>query len=216
MRELVWAVIGILFGLRSVIQARRDVRRLRASGETFGAGRSTEFPLILFLLAGASSVLWWIAAQQFEEDLTVICFGILIAVGLRLMLIDIDTHLLPSNIVYRSIAVAVPLLVLAAFNDPTGSIATMFLGALIMWVLMKTLEVLSRGDLGGGDVRLALLLGLYTGWLSLEHVAIAVVAGFAAAGLFALALVVLRRAGRRTHIAFGPFLIAGALLAVLR
>ena len=216
MRELVWAVIGILFGLRSVMQAQRDVRRLRASGETFGAGRSTEFSLVIFLVACASSVLWWIAAQRFEEDLTVLGFGILIAVGLRMMLIDIDTHLLPSSIVYRAIAVAVPLLVLAALNDPTGSIATMFLGALIMWILMKTFEVLSRGDLGGGDVRLALLLGLYTGWLSLEHVAIAVVAGFAAAGLFALVLVVLRRAGRRTHIAFGPFLIAGALLAVLR
>jgi leader peptidase (prepilin peptidase)/N-methyltransferase len=216
MRELVWAVIGLLFGLRSVMQAQRDVRRLRASGETFGAGRSTEFSLVIFLVAGATSVLWWIAAQRFEEDLTVLGFGILIAVGLRLMLIDIDTHLLPSGILYRAIALAVPLLVLAALNDSTGSIATMFLGALIMWVLMKTLEVLSRGDLGGGDVRLALLLGLYTGWLSLEHVAIAVVAGFAAAGLFALVLVVLRRAGRRTHIAFGPFLIAGALLAVLR
>jgi leader peptidase (prepilin peptidase)/N-methyltransferase len=216
MRELVWAVTGLLFGLRLVMQAQRDVRRLRASGETFGAGRSTEFPLIIFLVACASSVLWWIAAQRFEEDLTVICFGILIAVGLRLMLIDIDTHLLPSSIVYRAIAVAIPLLTLAAFTDDTGSIVTMFLGAIIMWVLMKTLEVLSCGDLGGGDVRLALLLGLYTGWLSLEHVVIAVVAGFAAAGLFALALVILRRAGRRTHIAFGPFLIAGALLAVLR
>jgi leader peptidase (prepilin peptidase) / N-methyltransferase len=81
---------------------------------------------------------------------------------------------------------------------------------------MKTLEVFSRGDLGGGDVRLALLLGLYAGWLSLVHLAIAVVAAFAAAGLFALLLVVLRRAGRRTHIAFGPFLIAGTLFAVLR
>ena len=216
MRELVWAVIGLLIGLRSVMQAQSDVRRLRVSGETFGAGRSTEFSLVIFFVACASSVLWWIAAQRFEEDLTVLGFGILIAVGLRLMLIDIDTHLLPSGILYRAIALAVPLLVLAALNDSTGSIATMFLGALIMWVLMKTFEVLSRGDLGGGDVRLALLLGLYTGWLSLEHVAIAVVAGFAAAGLFALVLVVLRRAGRRTHIAFGPFLIAGALLAVLR
>jgi leader peptidase (prepilin peptidase)/N-methyltransferase len=216
MRELVWAVIGVLFGMRSVMQAQRDVRHLRASGETFGAGRSTEFSLIIFLFACASSVLWWIAAQRFEEDLTVLCFGFLISVGVRLMLIDIDTHLLPRGIVYRAIAFAVPLLVLAALNDPTGSIGTMFLGAVIMWVLMKTLEVLSRGDLGGGDVRLALLLGLYTGWLSLEHVAIAVVAGFAAAGLFALVLIVLRRAGRRTHIALGPFLIAGALLAVLR
>ena len=216
MRELVWPIIGLLFGLRSVMQAQRDVRRLRTSGETFGAGRSTEFPLIILLVACASSALWWIAAQQFEQDLTVLGFGVLIAISVRLILIDIDTHLLPSSIVYRAIALAIPLLVLAAFNDPTGSIGTMFLGATIMWVLMKTLEVLSRGDLGGGDVRLALLLGLYTGWLSLEHVAIAVVAAFAAAGLFALALVVLRRAGRRTHIAFGPFLIAGALLAVLR
>lgn len=216
MRELVWPIIGLLFGLRSVMQAQRDVRRLRTSGETFGAGRSTEFPLIILLVACASSALWWIAAQQFEQDLTVLGFGVLIAISVRLMLIDIDTHLLPSSIVYRAIALAIPLLVLAAFNDPTGSIGTMFLGAIIMWVLMKTLEVLSRGDLGGGDVRLALLLGLYTGWLSLEHVAIAVVAAFAAAGLFALALVVLRRAGRRTHIAFGPFLIAGALLSVLR
>jgi leader peptidase (prepilin peptidase)/N-methyltransferase len=216
MRELVWVIIGVLFGMRSVMQAQRDVRRLRASGETFGTGRSTEFSQVIFLVACASSVLWWIAAQRFEEDLTVLSFGILLAVGVRLMLIDIDTHLLPSNIVYRAIAVAIPLLTLAAFNDPIGSIATMFLGALIMWVLMKTLEVLSRGDLGGGDVRLALLLGLYTGWLSLEHLAVAVVTAFAAAGLFALVLVVLRRAGRRTHIAFGPFLIVGALFAVLR
>lgn len=216
MRELVWALIGVLFGLRAVLQAQSDVRRLRASGETFGAGRSTEFPLVIFLVACASSVLWWITAQRFEEDVTVLSFGVLISVGVRLMLIDIDTHLLPSGIVYRAIALAVPLLVLAAFNDSTGSIARMFLGALIMWVLMKTLEVLSRGDLGGGDVRLALLLGLYAGWLSLEHLAVAVVTAFAAAGLFALLLVVLRRAGRRTHIAFGPFLIAGVLFAVLR
>jgi leader peptidase (prepilin peptidase)/N-methyltransferase len=216
MRELVWAVIGLLFGLRSVMQAQRDVHRLRVTGETFGAGRSTEFPLIIFLVACASSILWWIAAQRFEDDLTVLVFGFLIAVSVRLMLIDIDTHLLPSSILYRAIAVAVPLLVLAAFNDPTGSIATMFLGAFMMWVLMRTLEVLSRGDLGGGDVRLALLLGLYTGWFSLEHVAIAVISGFAAAGLFALVLIVLRRASRRTHIAFGPFLLAGALFAVLR
>ena len=216
MRELVWAVIGLLFGLRSVMQAQRDVRRLRASGETFGSGRSTVFPFIIPFVACESSVLWWIAAQQFEEDLTVLSFGFLISIGVRLMLIDIDTHLLPSGIVYRALALAMPVLVLAAVNDPRGSIGTMFLGAIIMWVLMRTLEVLSRGDLGGGDVRLALLLGLYAGWLSLEHVAIAVVAAFAAAGLFALLLIVLRRAGRHTHIAFGPFLIAGALFAVLR
>jgi leader peptidase (prepilin peptidase)/N-methyltransferase len=216
MRELVWAIVGVLFGLRAVLQAQRDVNRLRSTGETFGSSRVTEFSLIIPFVACASAAMWWIAATRFDDDLTVLCVGVLISVGLRLMLIDIDTHLLPSGIVYRAIAVAIPLLSLAAISDDTGSITTMLLGAVIMWFLMKTLEVLSRGDLGGGDVRLALLLGLYTGWLSLEHLAVAVVTAFAAAGLFALLLIVLRRAGRRTHIAFGPFLIAGALFAVLR
>jgi leader peptidase (prepilin peptidase)/N-methyltransferase len=216
MRELVWAVIGVLFGLRSVLQAQRDVIRLRATGETFGSGRATEFSLVIALMTCSSSALWWLASRRFDEDVTVLSIGVLISVGIRLMLIDIDTHLLPSGIVYRAIAIATPLLTFAALTDDTGSIATMFLGAIIMWVLMKTLEVFSRGDLGGGDVRLALLLGLYTGWLSLEHLAVAVVAACAVAGLFALGLVVLRRAGRRTHIAFGPFLIAGTLFAVLR
>ena len=216
MRELVWAIVGALFGLRAVLQAQRDVIRLRSTGETFGVGGSTAFPFIIPFVACASSAMWWMASIRFEKDLTALCFGVLISVGLRLMLIDIDTHLLPSGIVYRAIAIAIPLLTLAAVWDATGSIATMLSGAVIMWFLMKTLEVLSRGDLGGGDVRLALLLGLYTGWLSLEHLAVAVVTAFAAAGLFALVLIVLRRAGRRTHIAFGPFLIAGALFAVLR
>ena len=216
MRELVWAIVGVLFGLGAVLQAQRDVIRLRSTGETFGSGRSTAFPLVIPLVVCASSAMWWMASIRFEKDLTALCFGVLISVGLRLMLIDIDTHLLPSGIVYRAIAIAIPLLTLAAVWDATGSIATMLSGAVIMWFLMKTLEVLSRGDLGGGDVRLALLLGLYTGWLSLEHLAVAVVTAFAAAGLFALVLIVLRRAGRRTHIAFGPFLIAGALFAVLR
>jgi leader peptidase (prepilin peptidase)/N-methyltransferase len=44
----------------------------------------------------------------------------------------------------------------------------------------------------------------------------ALVISFASAGLFALLLLVLRRVGRRTHIAFGPFLIAGTLFTVLR
>jgi leader peptidase (prepilin peptidase)/N-methyltransferase len=160
--------------------------------------------------------LWWQAAHQFDADFTVLSFGLLIAVGLRLLLIDIDTHLLPRGIIFRATAIALPMLFIAALLDSVGSIAGMLIGALIMWCVMKVLEVLSRGDLGGGDVNVSLLLGLYLGWLSLGRIVTALVISFASAGLFALLLLVLRRVGRRTHIAFGPFLIAGTLFTVLR
>ncbi len=216
MREIVWAVIGLMAGWRSFIFAERDVLRLRKSGETFGAGRSTEVAYLSIPIALISSVLWFRASEHFDHQFTILCFGLLISVGLRLLLIDIDTHLLPRGIVFRATAIALPMLFVAALLDSVGSIAGMLLGALIMWSLMKVLEVLSRGDLGGGDVNVSLLLGLYLGWLSLGRIVTALVIAFASAGLFALLLLVFRRAGRRTHIAFGPFLIAGALFAVLR
>jgi leader peptidase (prepilin peptidase)/N-methyltransferase len=216
MRDLAWAFIGLLSGWRAFVLAQRDVIRLRASGETFGSGRATEFSWLSLMFACVSASLWWRTSLKFDHDITVLSVGLLIAVGLRLLLIDIDTHLLPSGIVYRATALALPLLFVAALIDPAGSVGGMLIGALIMWCVMKVLEVLSRGDLGGGDVTASLLLGLYLGWHSLESVVTALVISFASAGLFALLLLVLRRVGRRTHIAFGPFLIAGTLFTVLR
>lgn len=216
MRDAVWAIVGLLSGWRAFVLAQHDVVRLRATGATFGSGRATEFRGLSCVTAVAGALLWWRASQQFDHDITALAVGFLTAVGLRLLLIDIDTHLLPSGIVYRATALALPLLFVAALNDPAGSVSGMLMGALIMWCVMKVLEVLSRGDLGGGDVTASLFLGLYLGWHSLESVLTALVFAFASAGLFALLLVALRRAGRRTHIAFGPFLIAGTLFAVLR
>ncbi len=40
-------------------------------------------------------------------------------------------------------------------------------------------------------------------------------AGFGLSGLFAVVLLVARRAGRRSQLAHGPFMLAGALLAVV-
>ena len=216
MHGLVWAVVGTLSGWSAFVLAQRDVVRLRVTGETFGSGRATEFSTFSIVIAATSAALWWRAANQFEKDFTVLSFGILIAIGLRLLLVDIDTHLLPRSIVYRGIAISLPMLFISALVDESGSVGGMLLGALLMWAIMKCLEVLSRGDLGGGDVTASVFLGLFLGWLSLERLLIAVVISFAVAGLFALLMLVIGRVGRRTHIAFGPFLIAGTLFAVLR
>jgi leader peptidase (prepilin peptidase)/N-methyltransferase len=163
-----------------------------------------------------NAALYFLLAQRFEHDVTVLTYGVLVGAGMWLALIDIDTHLLPRRIVYRTIAVALPLLVLSAFFDDAGSIAGMFIGGIGMWLMLRVLEVLSRGDLGGGDVGLGGLLGLYLGWLSYEAILVGLFASFLAGGFFAAALLISRKANRHTHFAFGPFLIVGTLIAVLR
>lgn len=216
MQDVIWPVIGFLAGWRSFVMAERDVVELRLSGETFGSGRLSEFVALSVPTAAVSAAMWWGASQRFNHDITVLCFGLLVSIGLRLFIIDVDTHLLPRRIIHRGTALALPMLFIAALLDSEGSIIGMLLGAVIMWGVMKVLAILSRGDLGAGDVRLSILLGLYVGWVSLSKIATALVIAFALAGLFALFLLAFRLAGRRTHIAFGPFLIVGALFAVLR
>jgi leader peptidase (prepilin peptidase)/N-methyltransferase len=70
--------------------------------------------------------------------------------------------------------------------------------------------------LGGGDVGLGGLLGLYLGWVSYEAIFVGLIAAFFVGGLFAVALLISPKANRHTHFAFGPFLIVGTLIAVLR
>ncbi len=216
MRDIVFALVGAASGYKAITRARLDIARVRVAGETFGESHFTDASVVTPIVVAMNAVLYFLLAHRFDHDLTVLTFGVLVGAGMWLSLIDIDTHLLPRRIVYRTIAVAMPLLVLSAFFDNTGSVFGMFVGGFGMWCMLRVLEVLSRGDLGGGDVGLGGLLGLYLGWVSYEAILVGLIAAFFVGGLFAVALLVTRRANRTTHFAFGPFLIVGTLVAVLR
>jgi leader peptidase (prepilin peptidase)/N-methyltransferase len=216
MRDIVFILIGAVSGYKAITRARTDIVRFRIAGETFGEGHFTNANVSTPIVVAVTSAVYFLLAQRFEHDLTVLTYGVLVGAGMWLSLIDIDTHLLPRRIVYRTIAVAMPLLVLSAFFDDAGSIAGMFIGGIAMWFMLRVLEVLSRGDLGGGDVGLGGLLGLYLGWLSYEAILVGLFASFLVGGFFAVALLMTRKANRNTHFAFGPFLIVGTLIAVLR
>jgi leader peptidase (prepilin peptidase)/N-methyltransferase len=216
MRDIVFTLIGAASGYKAITRARTDIARFRIAGETFGESHFTNGNIATPIVIAVNAALYFLLAQQFEHDVTVLTYGVLVGAGMWLSLIDIDTHLLPRRIVYRTIAVAMPLLVLSAFFDDTGSIAGMFVGGIAMWCMLRVLEVLSRGDLGGGDVGLGGLLGFYLGWLSYEAILVGLFASFLVGGFFAVALLISRKANRNTHFAFGPFLIVGTLIAVLR
>ena len=216
MRDIVFTLIGAASGYKAIARARTDISRFRTAGETFGESHLTDTAVTTPIVIAVNAALYFLLVQRFEHNLTVLTYGVLVGAGMWLSLIDIDTHLLPRRIVYRTIAVAMPLLVLSAFFDDAGSIVGMFIGGFGMWCMLRVLEVLSRGDLGSGDVGLGGLLGLYLGWLSYEAILVGLFASFLVGGFFAVALLVTRKANRNTHFAFGPFLIVGTLIAVLR
>ena len=216
MRELVFALIGIASGYKAITRARVDIARYRQRGEVFGESHFTDHSLSTALVIATCASLYAAMAHRFSHDLTALTFGVLVGAGMWLPLIDIDTHVLPRRIVYRTTALVMPLLIVCAFFDEAGSVLGMFVGGVALWMVMRVLEVLARGGLGGGDVALAGLLGRYLGWISYEALIVGLVTAFMVGGVFALLLLITRRANRTTRFAFGPFLIVGALVAVLR
>jgi leader peptidase (prepilin peptidase)/N-methyltransferase len=77
------------------------------------------------------------------------------------------------------------------------------------------LALLRPGQLGGGDIKLAGLIGLGLGWLGWPAVIAGAVLAFVLTAVVSLALLAARRIRLRDSICFGPFMLGGALLAIL-
>jgi leader peptidase (prepilin peptidase)/N-methyltransferase len=121
---------------------------------------------------------------------------------------------LPDRIVLPSYVVAVVLLAPAVIAEHSWAAATRGLvGAVLLFVFYLILMILPRG-MGAGDVKLSGLLGIYLGWLGWSSMVVGAFAGFLIGGIVGVLLMVLRRAGRRSRIPFGPAMLAGAFLAV--
>ncbi|TYC98954.1 prepilin peptidase [Arthrobacter echini] len=138
-----------------------------------------------------------------------------LVVGTRLSVIDWRTHRLPDRLVLPSYPAAILLLggaaaVAGEWHRMVGVLA----GGAVLWTGFAILHVLNRRGLGFGDVKLAGLLGLYLGFVGWGALWWGPFFGVVLGGLWSMALIVTRRAGLRSSIAFGPFLIAGAALAL--
>ncbi|SFF13707.1 prepilin peptidase [Blastococcus tunisiensis] len=139
-----------------------------------------------------------------------------LAVALLLAVVDLREQLLPNRILLPGgIGSAVLLVLAAALDDGWPDLLRAAVAAAICFAVLLVMALLAPAGLGMGDVKLAGLLGLMLGWLGWPAVLLGFFAGFLLQALVGLVLLVLRRAGRRTELPFGPALLAGTFAAAL-
>ena len=88
-------------------------------------------------------------------------------------------------------------------------------GAAALASLFLILAIARPGSAGLGDAKLSLSLGALAAWPGWDVLATALIAAFALAAGYAVWLLAARRATLRSRLPFGPFLLAGTLIAVL-
>ncbi|MFD4175319.1 prepilin peptidase [Streptomyces anulatus] len=137
-------------------------------------------------------------------------------VAVLLAAVDRRVHRLPDPLTLPLAAAAVLLLGGAALlPGHAGSWTSGLLGGLALGGFYFLLFLINPNGMGFGDVKLALALGVALGWYGWTVLFVGGFAGFLFGAVYGLALMLLRRAGRRTGIPFGPFMIGGALTGLL-
>ena len=140
----------------------------------------------------------------------------LVSVGLALAAIDLDTKRLPDPLTLPSYVVLGALLLLPAVADGQWTpYLRAWLAAAALFAFYFLLLVIYPGGMGFGDVKLAGVLGLGLGWLGWGVLVVGGFLGFFLGAVVGGGLMLVRRAGRKTKIPFGPFMLLGALIGVL-
>lgn len=139
----------------------------------------------------------------------------LAGVGLWLLVIDARTHRLPNRVVLPTLGMLVVLVIVEALaTGDAGRMLRALLGGLALGAFYAAMHLGSRQGMGGGDVKLAAVIGVVLAWHGWWTLMLGACAAFVLGALFALVLMALRRANRSTRIAFGPWMILGAVLAI--
>ena len=86
------------------------------------------------------------------------------------------------------------------------------IGALCVSVPMFLLCLVIDGAFGGGDIKLMAAAGLFLGW---QNTLLAMFFGIVFGGIYGIYLLAAKKAGKKDHFAFGPFLCAGIVIAML-
>lgn len=184
---------------------------LHGKCRTCGTPISARYPLIEAL----TGALFAAVAARFGFDWALPAFLLFTASLIALSAIDLETYRLPKKIVYPSLIAGAVLLAGAGLlsHDMRG-IAEAAAGAMLAWLVLLVIHLISPKGMGFGDVRLAALIGMYLGWIELPAVGVGLFLAFLFASVIGVGLMIAGRRGRKDRVPFGPFLALGAMATV--
>lgn len=211
MPALLLALAGLLVG---ELLRRRLVTGGYRLDDDLGAPPRALGPVVPVLVAAS----WWLVAARVAEPagwVAVPAYLLLVVVGVGCAWVDLDVHRIPDGLLRPGgVLVAALLVVATVATGHWTRLATAAVAGVAAYLAFFLLALPAWGGPAYGDVKLAAVLSAALGWLSPWLALLGVVAGFVVSGVVVTALLLARRVGLRTAVAFGPGLVAGAVLAL--
>lgn len=185
---------------------------LRGHCRDCGVAVPARYPLVEI----ATATLFAAAGIRFAQSFALPAFCVFFASLLAITLIDYDHFIIPNRVIYPTLFITAPMLLLAsALQGDWLAAEHAAVGGVGGFLALFIVHLVSPRGMGFGDVRLAGLIGMMLGWLGLGFVFLGLFLSFLLASVIGIGLMVTRIRGRKDAVPFGPFMAAGALIAVL-
>jgi len=213
------AVLGVLVSpylLRLVVQVPAMATVGYVSDEDPTITATTRERAVRVLTPAAFALM----AARWEVVSIILPFLFLAAVLVVVSLIDLEHYRIPDRIVFPALGISAGLIaVVSAYEGlDTVHLRNAVIGSVAYFVLLLVPHLVYPKGMGFGDVKLALLMGLYLGWIyadpfrSVALIMWALVLGSLLGVLAGVGFAIIR--GRRAEFPFGPALALGCLLAI--
>lgn len=170
---------------------------------------SFRYPLIEFLTGLLFYMIFRITGISYELGFYLFYVSLLLVIGW----IDYDHQIIPDSLVITMGLGGLGYRFISSFLNFTwepwleGGLGIVLGGGFFL-----LLALLSKGGIGGGDIKLMAVLGL---WLGYRNILAALFFTFLIGGLFSVFLLLLKKKRRKDRIPFGPFLCLGGGIGFL-
>lgn len=164
----------------------------------------------------ALGVVFVLLAYRHPGVWVTLAFCWLCANGTAVALIDAAVHRVPNALAVSTYAGVLGLLAVAGTveHHPTTLLRAVLAGIGLM-TFYGLLALASRGGVGMGDVKLVAGLGTALGWVSVSAVVGGTLLGLLLAAGYGLVAIIAGRLRWAQRFALGPFLVVGAVVALL-
>jgi leader peptidase (prepilin peptidase) / N-methyltransferase len=156
----------------------------------------------------ASGVLYVLLWLKFGLSLPLVVYALFSSALLVVALIDLDHKIIPDVITLPGMVLGLVLSPWALIPTPLASFIGLLAGGLFFYIV----AVISKGGMGGGDIKLIAMIGAFLGW---QGVFFTIFVGALAGSVVGMRLMITKKKGRKDKVPFGPFLSFAAILYTL-
>jgi leader peptidase (prepilin peptidase)/N-methyltransferase len=176
------------------------------------AGISLRYPLV----EGMNALLYLLVFNRFGMGWHLPVYLAFVSSLVVITFIDLDFQIIPNSITLPGIPIG---LLAGSFLLPDPfmradnlGLAASVIGAIGGFGFFWAVAVLSRGGMGGGDVKMMGMVGALLGW---KAVFLTTFLGSLAGSVVGVLMIIFKGKGRKSKIPFGPFLAFGAVVTLL-